>query len=275
MASALSAAFSRGVGVDSRAQRQAEEDRQPGDGAEDEDLGGDKCQALLRCCKAYLTSGRDYSLDPGRTSSANRHGAGIRSTSTSRRSTSSPSRSASTGPRPTGSPTLASRVAEMLGVSRASAGRDAEAARGRGPHRARRAQGGAPDRDRPRARRARRPQAPDHRAAAHRLHGLHRRRGARPRRRARRHVHATTWSSGSTRSSATPSAARTAGRSTPTSSRRENRELAPLADLEPGDRATIVRLAEHDGDLLHWFYDQGLVPGRESRCAARSRRRAS
>src|SRR5438132_119672 len=22
-------------------------------------------------------------------------------------------------------------------------------------------------------------------------------------------------------------------------------------------------LAEHDGDLLHWFYDQGLVPGRE------------
>ena len=23
----------------------------------------------------------------------------------------------------------------------------------------------------------------------------------------------------------------------------------------------IVRLAEHDGDLLHWFYDEGLVPG--------------
>ena len=22
-----------------------------------------------------------------------------------------------------------------------------------------------------------------------------------------------------------------------------------------------MRLAEHDGDLLHWFYDQGLVPG--------------
>jgi Mn-dependent DtxR family transcriptional regulator len=41
----------------------------------------------------------------------------------------------------------------------------------------------------------------------------------------------------------------------------ENRELAPLAALEPGTRATIVRLAEHDGDLLHWFYDQGLVPG--------------
>jgi DtxR family transcriptional regulator, Mn-dependent transcriptional regulator len=43
----------------------------------------------------------------------------------------------------------------------------------------------------------------------------------------------------------------------------ENAELAPLADLEPGTRATIVRLAEHDGDLLHWFYDQGLVPGSE------------
>jgi DtxR family Mn-dependent transcriptional regulator len=43
----------------------------------------------------------------------------------------------------------------------------------------------------------------------------------------------------------------------------ENRELAPLSDLEAGARATIVRLAEHDGELLHWFYDQGLVPGRE------------
>jgi DtxR family transcriptional regulator, Mn-dependent transcriptional regulator len=43
----------------------------------------------------------------------------------------------------------------------------------------------------------------------------------------------------------------------------ENRELAPLADLAPGTRAEIVRLAEHDGELLHWFYDQGLVPGTE------------
>jgi DtxR family Mn-dependent transcriptional regulator len=43
----------------------------------------------------------------------------------------------------------------------------------------------------------------------------------------------------------------------------ENRDLAPLAELEPGRRATIVRLAEHDGDLLHWFYDEGLVPGQE------------
>src|SRR5437870_1099564 len=43
----------------------------------------------------------------------------------------------------------------------------------------------------------------------------------------------------------------------------ENRELAPLSELNAGERATIVRLAEHDGDLLHWFYDQGLVPGAE------------
>jgi DtxR family Mn-dependent transcriptional regulator len=42
----------------------------------------------------------------------------------------------------------------------------------------------------------------------------------------------------------------------------ENKELAPLAELKPGTRATIVRLAEHDGELLHWFYDEGLEPGR-------------
>jgi DtxR family Mn-dependent transcriptional regulator len=43
----------------------------------------------------------------------------------------------------------------------------------------------------------------------------------------------------------------------------ENAHLAPLAELEPGSKATIVRLAEHDGELLHWFYDEGLSPGRE------------
>ena len=43
----------------------------------------------------------------------------------------------------------------------------------------------------------------------------------------------------------------------------ENAELSPLSELETGSRATIVRLAEHDGDLLHWFYDEGLVPGAE------------
>jgi DtxR family Mn-dependent transcriptional regulator len=43
----------------------------------------------------------------------------------------------------------------------------------------------------------------------------------------------------------------------------ENRDLAALSELGPGTRATIVRLAEHDGELLHWFYDQGFVPGTE------------
>ena len=43
----------------------------------------------------------------------------------------------------------------------------------------------------------------------------------------------------------------------------ENRELTSLAELEPSARATIVRLAEHDGALLRWFYDEGYVPGTE------------
>jgi DtxR family transcriptional regulator, Mn-dependent transcriptional regulator len=41
----------------------------------------------------------------------------------------------------------------------------------------------------------------------------------------------------------------------------ENRDLVSLADVGAGRAAEIVRLAEHDGDLLHWFYDAGLVPG--------------
>jgi DtxR family transcriptional regulator, Mn-dependent transcriptional regulator len=41
----------------------------------------------------------------------------------------------------------------------------------------------------------------------------------------------------------------------------ENAALTSLAGLPAGAGATIVRLAEHDGDLLHWFYEQGLVPG--------------
>jgi DtxR family Mn-dependent transcriptional regulator len=41
----------------------------------------------------------------------------------------------------------------------------------------------------------------------------------------------------------------------------ENAELVTLADLVAGRPAEIVRLAEHDGDLLHWFYDEGLAPG--------------
>ncbi len=41
----------------------------------------------------------------------------------------------------------------------------------------------------------------------------------------------------------------------------ENAELVALADLAAGRHAEIVRLAEHDGDLLRWFYDEGLAPG--------------
>ena len=47
----------------------------------------------------------------------------------------------------------------------------------------------------------------------------------------------------------------------------ENRELTALAELEPGARATIVRLAEHDGELLHWFYDEGLSRAARWSCA--------
>src|SRR5919199_3238643 len=49
----------------------------------------------------------------------------------------------------------------------------------------------------------------------------------------------------------------------PAAEQAENRELAALSDLTAGTRATIVRLAEHDGELLHWFYEEDLVPGRE------------
>ena len=56
----------------------------------------------------------------------------------------------------------------------------------------------------------------------------------------------------------------------------ENAELVALAELEVGRGGQIVRLAEHDGDLLHWFYDEGLVPGlATSRSSPRSRRRGS
>jgi Mn-dependent DtxR family transcriptional regulator len=48
----------------------------------------------------------------------------------------------------------------------------------------------------------------------------------------------------------------------------ENRELVALSDLGPGDRATVVRLAEHDGELLHWFYDEGFTPGTQLEISA-------
>ncbi len=48
---------------------------------------------------------------------------------------------------------------------------------------------------------------------------------------------------------------------TPDAQRAESAGLQALSDLATGDRCEIVRLVEHDGDLLHWYYDQGLVPG--------------
>ncbi|MCW2956341.1 MAG: iron (metal) dependent repressor, DtxR family [Thermoleophilia bacterium] len=44
---------------------------------------------------------------------------------------------------------------------------------------------------------------------------------------------------------------------------RENPTLKPLGKLDVGVAGTIVRLAEHDGDLLRFFYDAGLTPGVE------------
>jgi DtxR family Mn-dependent transcriptional regulator len=41
----------------------------------------------------------------------------------------------------------------------------------------------------------------------------------------------------------------------------ENAELVALGELGEGRPAEIVRLAEHDGDLLHWYYDEGFAPG--------------
>jgi DtxR family Mn-dependent transcriptional regulator len=41
----------------------------------------------------------------------------------------------------------------------------------------------------------------------------------------------------------------------------ENAELVSLAEVPEGGEAEIVRLAEHDGDLLDWFYHEGFVPG--------------
>lgn len=42
---------------------------------------------------------------------------------------------------------------------------------------------------------------------------------------------------------------------------RENPTLKPLSHMHQGDSVEIVRLAEHDGDLLHFYYDAGLEPG--------------
>lgn len=49
----------------------------------------------------------------------------------------------------------------------------------------------------------------------------------------------------------------------PAAEREENPTLQPLSSVPAGSRATVVRLAEHEGDLLHWFYDNGYPPTTE------------
>src|SRR4051794_2657896 len=163
-------------------------------------------------------------------------------------------------PRTTGTPTLASRVAEMLGVSRASAGEmlkrlEAEGLVERGQHK----EALLTESGRARAEKAVR----KHRIIERLLTDFM---GYPP---AEAHVHADEL--GDTFSD--DMVARIAERlgnpercphGWPVDTKleqAENLELAPLSALAPGDRAEIVRLAEHDGDLLHWFYDEGLVPG--------------
>lgn len=47
----------------------------------------------------------------------------------------------------------------------------------------------------------------------------------------------------------------------PAQERAESAELVPLAELAEGDTGEIVRLTEHDGGLLSWFYEEGFTPG--------------
>jgi Mn-dependent DtxR family transcriptional regulator len=161
-----------------------------------------------------------------------------------------------------GSPTLASRVAEMLGVSRASAGEmlkrlEREGLIERGEHK----EALLTAKGRKRAERVVR----KHRIIERLLTDFM---GYTP---AEAHVHADELGDTFTEDMVEriderlghPERCPHGWPVDPDFEQEENKELAPLAELGPGSRATIVRLAEHDGDLLHWFYDEGLVPGRE------------
>src|SRR5919198_6645147 len=165
-------------------------------------------------------------------------------------------------PQSTGSPTLASRVAEMLHVSRASAGEmlkrlEAEGLVERGEHR----EAILTDVGRERAERVVR----KHRIIERLLTDFMGYTAAEA------HVHADELGDTFTDEMIERIDRRLGGPQRcphgwpvdPPVEQAENPELAPLSELEPGTRATIVRLAEHDGDLLHWFYDQGLAPGAE------------
>jgi DtxR family Mn-dependent transcriptional regulator len=165
-------------------------------------------------------------------------------------------------PQSAGSPTLASRVAEMLGVSRASAGEmlkrlEAEGLVERGEHK----EALLTSAGRKRAEKVVR----KHRIIERLLTDFMGYSAAEA------HVHADEL--GDTFSDdmveridqrlGNPERCPHGWPVDPVAEQEENLELAPLSDLGPGARATIVRLAEHDGELLHWFYDQGLVPGSE------------
>jgi DtxR family Mn-dependent transcriptional regulator len=165
-------------------------------------------------------------------------------------------------PRSSGSPTLASRVAEMLGVSRASAGEmlkrlEADGLVERGEHK----EAILTEAGRARAEKVVR----KHRIIERLLTDFMGYSAAEA------HVHADEL--GDTFSDemverieeklGRPERCPHGWPVDPDREQVENRELAPLADLDPPKRATIVRLAEHDGELLHWFYDEGFVPGAE------------
>ena len=80
------------------------------------------------------------------------------------------------------------------------------------------------------------------------------------RRRARRHVqrrHGRADRRAARPSRALP--ARLARRSGRRAGREQRAGAARRPEARPGGE--IVRLAEHDGELLHWFYDEGFVPG--------------
>jgi DtxR family transcriptional regulator, Mn-dependent transcriptional regulator len=165
-------------------------------------------------------------------------------------------------PQTTGSPTLASRVAEMLGVSRASAGEmlkrlEAEGLIERGEHK----EALLTASGRVRAERVVR----KHRIIERLLTDFMGYTAAES------HVHADELGDTFTDDMIDRIATRLGDpdrcpHGWPIDTRfeqAENARLTPLSDVEAGTRATIVRLAEHDGDLLHWFYEQGLEPGRE------------
>ena len=165
-------------------------------------------------------------------------------------------------PQATGSPTLASRVAEMLGVSRASAGEmlkrlEAEGLieRGKNKEALLTASG------RKRAEKVVR----KHRIIERLLTDFMGYTAAEA------HVHADTLGDTFTDEMVEriderlgrPDRCPHGWPVDPAVEQSENNQLAPLSEIAAGSRATIVRLAEHDGALLHWFYDEGFVPGRE------------